>query len=119
MDRHRQRNTVKRGRSPWSTARFAETGQIRLHALLVRENLQRFPQNSGRTRVIRHNYLVVHPLSLAASDDDAGATEVGEVPRDLGLALSKDLHEVANAHFLAIHEVQKPETGAVGEGSIQ
>ncbi len=37
------------------------------------------------------------------------------MPGDLGLALAEDLDEVADAHLPSIHEVQQPQTGAIGE----
>ena len=52
---------------------------------------------------------------FAQAGDDSGAAQVGKVPRNLRLALPKDLHEVADADFLAVHQVQQPEPGAIGE----
>lgn len=58
----------------------------------------------------------MHPLPFSARGDDSGPAQVGEVPRDLGLALTEDLDEVADADFAAIHEVEQAQTRAIGEG---
>jgi len=63
----------------------------------------------------RHNNSVVHPLAFPAGSNHAGATQVGKVARNLGLALGENLNEIADAHLSSVHEVEEPEPGAVGE----
>jgi hypothetical protein len=57
----------------------------------------------------------VHPFAFTSSLYDSGTTKIGEMPRNLRLALVQNLYEVANTHLTAIHEVQQPEARRVCE----
>jgi hypothetical protein len=57
----------------------------------------------------------MHPLALASRGNNAGTSQIGQVTRNLGLALPENLDKVANAHFSAAHQVQQPESGAIRE----
>ena len=61
----------------------------------------------------------MHPFALATGRHESGATQVGEMARYFRLTLREDLNEIANAHFPAVHQVQQPEPGAVGERGKQ
>lgn len=41
------------------------------------------------------------------------------MPRNLGLALAKDFDEIADTNLPAVHQVEKPHAGPVGESSEQ
>ena len=41
------------------------------------------------------------------------------MPRNLRLTLPQNLHQVADTHFLAVHQIQEPEPGAIGERGKQ
>src|ERR1700739_2068193 len=69
--------------------------------------------------IIRCHRLVIHTFPPASSHHTASTAKIGQVPRDLGLALSQDLHEITDTHFLTVHQVQQPETGAIGERGKQ
>ena len=56
--------------------------------------------------VPRRNDAIVHPFPLTPRGYDAGPPQIGEMPRNLGLALLKNLHEIANANLSAVHQVQ-------------
>jgi hypothetical protein len=62
---------------------------------------------------------VVHPLPFSPRADDTGVTEIGEMTGYLGLALFQYLHEVADADLSAVHQVEQPETRAVGQSGKQ
>src|SRR5579875_2014320 len=61
----------------------------------------------------------MHPLALAASGNNAGPAQISEMPRNLGLTLPENRYKITDAHFPAVHQMQQPEPGAVGERGKQ
>ena len=59
----------------------------------------------------------MHPFPVAARVYQAGVAQVGQVARNLGLALPENFNKIADADFAAVHEIEQAETGAVGERS--
>jgi hypothetical protein len=116
LDRNRQRRPFERGNLLWSTAGLAKTGQIRLHRLLLPNDCERFAKDPGCAGVRRNSDPVVHPFALPAGSHHARPPQICEMARNLGLALSKYLDEITDTDFPSVHEVQQPQTGAVGEG---
>jgi len=57
----------------------------------------------------------VHPFALAACADEARAAQVGEVARDLGLALAEHIDEITDADFAAIDEIEQAEARGIAE----
>src|SRR5579862_7087055 len=55
----------------------------------------------------------MHPFALASRRHNSRPSEISKVPRNLGLALSEYLNEVADANLPSVHEVQQPQTGAI------
>lgn len=55
----------------------------------------------------------MHPLALAASADNAGFAQVGEVAGDFWLALAEDLDKIADADFAPSHKVEQAQAGGV------
>jgi len=101
------------------TTGFAEPTEVRLHPLVMSKRCQCLAENLDRAGVAGNDNSVVHPLSLAPRGNHTGAPQICQVTRNLGLALPENLDEVANAHFPAIHQVQQPEPGAIGERGKQ
>jgi hypothetical protein len=62
-----------------------------------------------------HNDVVMHPSSLPSRRDDSSTAKICEMPGDLWLGTSENLHEVAHTNLLIAHKVQKPESGVVTE----
>lgn len=93
--------------------------EVRLHAFFFAEDGQSFTQDSCSTRMRWRDDPVVHPFPFASCNNDAGSPQIGQMPRDLGLALPEDFDEIADADFSAIHQVEKPEAGAVRKGRKQ
>lgn len=89
-----------------SAASLAEACKIRAHRFLIPQNREGFAENLRRAQVGGHDDSVVHPFAFASRSYDAGSAEVGEMARNLGLALPKNLDEVANTDLLPVHEVQ-------------
>jgi hypothetical protein len=105
FDCDRQRRTVEGRQSLWGAAGSVESRKVGLHRLIFTEHRDRFDEDARGARMLRRNDAVVHPFPFAASSDDARTSQIGQVPRNLGLALPKDLHEITDAHFLAVHQV--------------
>ena len=59
----------------------------------------------------------MHPPPLPPCGDDARPAEICQVTRDLGLANSQDLHEIANADFLVSDEIEEAQPGGICEGA--
>jgi hypothetical protein len=55
----------------------------------------------------------MHPLAVPSGRDDACASQVGEMTRDLGLSLLKDFDKVANAYFLLAHQIKQAQAGGI------
>ena len=118
-DGYRKWSAIQGGDALWSAAGFAQAREVSLHRLVCREDGQGLAEDLCRSGVLWHGNLVVHPFALTTGRDDSRATQIGQMAGDFGLALGEDLNEVAHADFPAVHQVQKPETGAVGQGSKQ
>jgi hypothetical protein len=58
----------------------------------------------------------MYPFSISARRHDAGAPQIGQVPRNLGLRLLQNLDKVTNADFLRTHEIEQPQPSVVPKG---
>lgn len=58
--------------------------------------------------ILRFDDSIVHPFALAPSADNPRFPQVGQMPRYLWLMRFEDFDEVADAHFIFSHQVQKP-----------
>jgi hypothetical protein len=56
---------------------------------------------------------VVHPLALASGRDDAGSSQVGKVPGNLGLGRADDLREIADTDFLIGYQIKQAQASWV------
>jgi len=65
--------------------------------------------------VRRHDDAIVHPLAFAPSRHDSRISQISEMPGNLRLRATKDLHEVTDADLLFPHEVQEPKACVVPE----
>lgn len=92
-----------------------EARGIGLHPLLPGEHAECGSQNRGCLFVVWDCDAVVHPFAVTPGAHDAGFPHVGEVPRDFGLRLPENLHEITNADFPPVHEVQQTEAGGIGQ----
>ena len=98
IDVSRNGRTLEPGYTLRRAAGFAQSRMVGLHRFIFTEDGERVAQDSCGASVLRHDDFVMHPFSFAPSGDNAGAPQIGKMARNLGLALSKDLHEIANAH---------------------
>jgi hypothetical protein len=98
-------------------AGFAKPGEVGLHLAVGCEGLERGVEDGGGAMVQGPLNAVVHPLAVAAGADDAGVAQIGQMPRNLGLALLENFNEVADADLAAIHEIEQAEASAVGKRS--
>jgi hypothetical protein len=57
----------------------------------------------------------MHPETFAAGGNETGATQIGEVARNFGLAGLQALDEEADADFVIAHEVKQAKASPVGE----
>jgi len=119
LDRYREGRSFERGNLQRGAAGFAEARQVCLHRLLFPDNRESFAQDAGCSRMRRDNDFVVHPLTLPSRSHDAGPPQIRQMPRNLGLALSEDLDEIADANLPPIHQIEQPQAGAIGEGRKQ
>ena len=113
--RNRTGSSFYRRQSCRRAAGSIEPPAISLQLLIRSQDIEGFAQNPGCASIGRKGDPVVHPFSIAARGDNASGAKVGEVTGDLRLALPQDLDEVADADLAAIHQVEKPQAGAVGE----
>lgn len=116
--RGRRRRALQSDESGGAAGRV-EACEVLLHFRVTCGGLQDFVEDSGEGRVFWTVDAVVHPEAFAAGGDEAGAAQVGQVSRDLGLAGFQAFDEEADADFVVAHEVQQTKTGAVGESFQQ
>ena len=110
--------SVHRGFAREATACAADLQQaaaIALHLFIVFHPGDYVFQDALRVWVAWRDDAVVHPFSVSARGDHACPPKVGQVARDFGLALFKDLNEEAHAHFVIAHHVEYPEPRPVRE----
>ena len=98
-----------------NTTCLREPSSISLHCAFFAKPRKRLLKNLGRTYIRRHHHPVVHPFALAASCNDTGATQIGQMPRYLGLWLTQNLNEIADTDLLISHETQEPQPRIVAE----
>ncbi len=98
-----------------TTTCLAQPSSISLHGAFFFEPCKRLPQDLCRPYISGHDYSIVHPLALAASGHDSGATQVGQVPGYLRLRLVQNLNEITDAELLVSHQIQESEPGIVAE----
>ena len=99
-----------------SAAGAVEFGQIGLHPLVGAQRSQNSVEDGCGGGIGGRADAVVHPLAFAARGNDAGLAQVGQVARDLGLALAENLDKMADADLAAGHQVQQAQAGGVGQG---
>ena len=108
-----KRRALKSYESTRLTAGFGEPGKVGLHFTIGTEGRQCSFKNSESAGIRWTLNTVVHPLPFATRRDDTGTAQVGQVARDLRLALTQNLDEIADAHFPAVHKVEQAQSGAV------
>ncbi len=115
LDGDWQRCALQSRKLARTTTCLRQPSLVSLHYALFAKPRKRLLKNPGRTCIRRHHHPIVHPFALAASCNDTGATQVGQMPRYLGLRLSQDLNEIADADLLISHEVQEPKPRGVAK----
>jgi len=90
-----------------------EAGAVGLQGAIGAECGERGLEQSGGFGRGGHLEAIVHPLAFAACADEACAAQVGEVARDLGLALAQHIDEIADADLAVIDEIEQTETRGV------
>ena len=108
---------MKGCQTAWSATGFAQPREIGLHLSVGTKGCECGVEDSKCSVIAGTLDPVVHPLSFTTGGDNAGTAKVGEVARDLRLALLEDLHEVADADLAAVHQVEKAQPGAVSKCS--
>jgi hypothetical protein len=96
-------------------AGFGEPVEVGLHFAICAEGAQSSFENGESAGMRGSLDPVVHPLPFPARGDDSGAAQVGEMARDLWLALAQNLDEIADADFATIHEIEQAQTSAIGQ----
>ena len=61
----------------------------------------------------------MHPFALAPGGHNACLAEVGEVAGDLGLALAQYLNQIADAEFVACHQIEEAQACGVSQRGKQ
>jgi hypothetical protein len=92
----------ERGRTTY----LDEAVAVRLHPSVVREPPAHVIEHSRGIVVRRRDDAIVHPAALSSSGDNAGAPQVGEMARDLGLRSLEDLDEETDAHLVVAEQIQ-------------
>jgi len=72
---------------------------ITLKLRMLRQRCADFAKDAGRVFIGRLGQAIVHPFTFAPRRDDAGPSQVSQVPRDLWLADFENCHEEADANF--------------------
>jgi hypothetical protein len=93
-----------------------EALEILLHGFVLTQGVDGGFEDGGGVRLGRHDEAIVHPFAVTAGGDHSRAAQVGEMTRNFGLRGIEDLHEVADADFLASYEIDEAEARGVGQG---
>jgi hypothetical protein len=59
----------------------------------------------------------MNPQAVFAGDDQTGPSQIGQVPRRLGLRDAQGIDEMADAKFAAAEQLQYPQPGTIRNGS--
>jgi hypothetical protein len=92
-----------------------EFGSLGLHLFITFKRNQYGAEHGGDGGVGWHVDAVVHPLSLAPRRNNAHVSQVSQMAGYFGLALAQDFDKVADADLMADHQVQKAQTGCIGQ----
>ena len=99
----------------------AETGPCSEPFIVVCENAfftkalgETFQQHLMRL-VAGRRQTIVHPKPLLSRNDKAGLAQIGQVPRGGGLRNIQNGHDMANAQFAALEQVENPQSSSVGK----
>ena len=55
----------------------------------------------------------MHPFAFSSARDDAGSSQVGKVPGNLGLGRADYLREIADTDFLIGYQIKQAQAGRV------
>lgn len=99
-----------------STTGFTQLRPVSLHRFLISEGLQDLLQDPGCALVWWHDDAVMHPLAVPPGRYYAGVSQVRQVPGNLWLRLTQNLHKIADTEFLVSHKVQQSQSCVVSEG---
>ena len=72
-------------------------------------------KNSGSVRVARFGDAIVNPFTVTSRGHHAGAFQVGEMPRNLGLIDFQDLNKETHANLVFADEIDQSQSGSVGQ----
>jgi hypothetical protein len=93
----------------------AKARPLSLHLLVSRQRLQCAGEKASHGWILWNRDAVVHPLALTSSRDELPTPQISQMTGDCRLWKPKNFDEIADAHFLAAHEVQQPQAGAICE----
>lgn len=110
-------NRTRQTRRDWRTfewnkplrraTRSRQPRPICRHKPLLLQNLECFAQHSRRPCVHRFYHPVMHPLPFTPGRNNPRSAQISQVPRNLWLCLAQDLHEIAYANLVSIHQVEQ------------
>lgn len=79
---------------------FGEPLSIALHLRIVRQPQHGVFQDFSCCVVVGLDDPIVHPRAFSSCADDAGSSQVGEMPADLGLIRFQNLNEETDTDFV-------------------
>jgi len=115
-DRGRKGRTLQPRELRRRAAGFGKLCAVGQHGFFFFHPAKSFAQYLCCADMRRHHDPVVHPLPFPPCLDDAGASQIGQMPRNLRLWLAENFDKVANANLLIAHEVQKAKPRLVAQG---
>ena len=59
----------------------------------------------------------MHPFAFSSARDDAGSSQVGKVPGNLGLGRAYYLREIADTDFPIGYQIEQAQAGRVAQGA--
>jgi len=110
----RDRYALQGDEAPWFAAGSRKATQVGLHFTIRFERFEHSVEDRSRCCLLRKFNAVVHPLSFSPSCHDTCLTQVCQMPGDLGLALSQNFNQIADAHLTTANQIQQTQPRAVG-----
>jgi hypothetical protein len=111
----RLRSSLKKIELFRRAAHGAEARNVASHLGLLLQMLQCLLQNARGRMVLGYHKPVMHPLAFAPRCHDSGSTKISKVPRDLWLASSQNLYEVADANLAVGDQVQQAKARRISQ----
>ncbi len=98
-----------------STADGHEPGPVALHLGVGIHPVSETTHDLGRDRIRRLRHAIVNPLAFTATRDNAGASKVRKMARNLRLALAEGFDEKTDTDLVATDDVEKTQARSVAK----